>query len=414
MDRILSSKIEAVLLYDEFAILGSGIWEKLINEFSTKNGITFKATENVKTPDFFHFLSDDMTIEVDYVSEPVVAEAFENSLSSKFTKEVFPDAKDAVSKHGSYVHIVITNGQIDPPDPFIDEEPQVPLAFEAEGFDFAVELLRWLSTVQISSSEPVGVYWAQCDKLLPPREFLKLAIDFKNPSLLVHPMYTFHQNLDTGEAEHGLHTWGARCLIGAEIKMEPVALPRQELLAFVDHLIGITAVTGMMVPDNHVFGRSDDEEIRVNLTEDENGELLIELMIERCDAFGISPTSENSDELEQFDLDDPTERAMYERIKLQREAEKQSVSPYKEVSDFQNELQETNGWDGVKKKVDMASLRSLTRGSSADEHSDSNDDILHADSSVNEQFQPTEDAESETAPQQRRLFKKVGGLFQRK
>lgn len=402
MDRVFSNKIEVVLLYDQFAVISPNIWTNLINEFSAKHGVAFESTPNVKVPDFFHFLSKSLTIEVDYVTEPVVKGAFENSLASEYTKRIFPDANDMLDRHNSYVHIVITNGLIDPPNPFIEDQAENPqIIFDAESFDFAAELLRWLSIVQISSGQPLGVYWAQCDKLLPCREFLKSAIDFKDLALLVHPMFTSQIDDETGNELHGLRTLGVNSLIGCEIKIEPLPVPPEELVACVEHLIGITSLTGLMVPENHVFGRSDGEEIRVHQRL-EDGVPLIELEFERFDAFGITKTiSEDVDDLNNFDMDDPAERAMYEKIQKVRDAEallQLEESQDSEVSSFTEELSGNDTWDGVKKKVDMASLRNLARTT---------------ESEVVVEPEPEEDKPAEKAPRQKRLLKKVGGLFSR-
>ncbi|MDJ0612278.1 MAG: hypothetical protein QNJ29_01275 [Rhizobiaceae bacterium] len=400
MERVLSNKIEAVLLYEEFAVLGPNVWHRLINDFSAKSGVSFDVTQNVKTPEFFHFLSDDMTVEVDYVSEPVVETAFERALASKFTRSTFPDAAKAVSSHRGYVHLVVTNGKIDPPDPFINEEPPQPLPYSAEGFDFAVDLLRWLATCQISSGEPMGVYWAQCDKLLGSNDFLKHAINFKDPSLLIHPMSSSRINSETGYKEYRLQTFGAECLIGSEIKIDYVPIPNEELIACVEHLIGITHATGLMVPENHVFGRSENEEIRVNHIM-EDGVPLVELVFELSDEHGISkPEEEEQDALEEFDLDDPAERAMFERIKLKQEQET-NPSEDMEVSEFKDALHDEQSWRGVKKKIDMASLRSLAKGA-VDQ---SQEGVLSDDAAMTDVDAPE---------QQKRLLKKVGGLFSRK
>ena len=427
MKRVLSNKIEAVLLYEEFSVLNRASWHKLINEFSAKSGISFELTENVKTPDFFHFMSDHLTVEVDYVSEPVAQGAFNNSLKSRFTKTTFPQAGNAVSSHRSYVHVVVSNGKIDPPDPFIEDEPSPQMPFTAEAFDFASSLLRWLSTVQISSGAPLAVYWAQSDKLIETREFLKLAIDHKDQSLLVHPLFFSQMNAETGQEENGLMTWGACALIGCEIKIDYVPMPSTELTAFVDHLLAITQLTGQMVPDGHVFGRSENEEIRVKHT-DEGGEPVAELFVDRCDAYGIRSQGENrADELDEFDLDDPAERAMAERIKMKRQeaveaneteadAAPDAPAEVRELSLFEQALNQPDNWGGLKKKVDMASLRNLTR--SASEHvaierpakvtADATDDLAL------EEKQPDQPHAGQQQPEQRRLLKRVGGLFSRK
>lgn len=417
MERVLSNKIEAVLLYEEFSVLNRASWHKLINEFSAKSGITFEPTENVKTPDFFHFLSDHLTIEVDYVSEPVAQDAFNNSLKSQFVKTTFPQAGNAVSNHRSYVHIVVSNGKIDPPDPFIEDQPAPQLPFTGEAFDFASSLLRWLSTVQISSGEPLAVYWAQSDKLIGSREFLKLAIDHKDQSLLVHPLFFSQKNAETGQEENGLITWGATALIGREIKIEYVAMPCDELIACVDHLLAITHLTGQMVPDGHVFGRSESEEIRVKHT-DENGEPVVELFVDRCDEYGISAQfDDRANELDEFDLDDPAERAMAERIKMKRqEAVEATETPIEAPTDahaepreltlFEQALNQPDNWGGLRKKVDMASLRNLTKP--AAEH-------VAIVAPVIETADPNEDLTlQEPQPEQRKLLKRVGGLFSRK
>jgi len=401
MDRILPNKIEAVLLYDQYSVLTPSIWHKLINEFSLKNGVSFELTPNVKTPDFFHFLSDRMTIEVDYVSDPVMVGAFENSLASNYTKLLFPDANEAVEKHACYIHIVITNGQVDPPNPFIEEQNAAPeIAFQAEAFDFAAELLRWLSIVQISAGEPLAVYWAQCDKLLPSRDFLKTAIEFKNQSLMVHPVLYSEVNDETGAKENGLYTWGASALIGCEIRMDCVPLPYEELIACIDHLVAITNVTGIMVPENHVFGRAEDEEIRVHY-KSENGESFVQLIFERCEAFGITRAmDEDSDELDNFDLEDPAERAMFERIKTIREAAAATVESENDHAAFTKELHEQETWSGVKNKVDMTSLRNLTKA------------VVEKEP-VSDVPTGEPDKEESQQPQQKRILKKFGGLFSR-
>lgn len=396
LERILSNKIELVLLHESYDALDPNVVVSLVNEFSAGFDQVFERTRFEKAPNYYHFSSGDLTLEIDFVAEPVVEEAFTSALCSHELAEDFPQADEVVKQHQCYVHICIWNGQYEPADPITGEQPPLPSNFHGEGFDIAASILRFISAVQINHSRPTAVYWVQSDRLMRTPAFLGLAIDFKDQSLLVHPSGLSEEVGEDGRTIYGLRTTGASCLIGKELALSPVSIPPSELYQCALHFVSMTRGTGLLIPDGDVFGRSEAEIIRVHHLDDpQSGEPLVQLSIEYSEAhrIGQAPVAEEEEEtVYEIDLDDPAEKAMHERIEAMKHAAVDAEPvPDAEVSEFEAELGGEPEWTGVQRKVDMSSLRSLTSASAKSEP----------------------DSAEEPAPKAN-IMGKVSGLFNRK
>ena len=363
LERILSNKVELVLLHDSFEVMDPNVLLKLVNEFAAGYEQSFERTRKEKLPDYFHFSGTKSTIEVDYVNEPVVADAFSSALQSNHVVENFTDAPRIVEEHQSYVHICIWNGVYEPVDPITGEQPPLPSEFGGADFDAAISLLRLISAVQINHSRPLAVYWVQSDRLMRVPEYLQLAIDFQDMSLLVHPWFSSGEGQDCS-----LKTIGASSLVGRELLFDPVPMPRAELYDRALHFVSITRGTGLLVPDGDVFGRSEDESIRVHHDQDPvSNEPIVRMVVEYCQQFGIGepPIESDSEEApEAFNLEDPAEKAMHEKIEAMRQQALENEASAHDEAVFSEELGPSVEWKGVQRKIDMSSLRSLANSAS--------------------------------------------------
>lgn len=393
MERVLPNKIEAALLYDDYKIIESDALLRLMNEHVASSGVVFQATKASSAPYALHFHGSGLTIEVTYVESPIAPGAFASTLASPHTLSEFKEAPYAVEQHRKYIYLKIMNGEVFPPDPYMDEELEEPAPFVPQNFDFSVSMLKTLSMIHISSGHPLGIYWAQSDRLVGMQQFLKTAMDHKDLSLLVHLQQGKHEGVPF------VRTLGAASIIGREVVIEDRIIPYEEMAAQVMHFISIVKNTGLQIPDGDTFGRDASEVIRVTSEfGGVNNELVSRLVCERNESFGINDVvDEVVDDTPQFDLADPAERAMHERIEeMRKTAERQQLrenfGPADDVTKFERELGDEEGWTGVRRKVDIASLRSLA-GKMASE--------------INEQ--PGEDAEE--APKKSR---RLGGFFSKK
>ncbi len=360
MERLLPNKIEAALLYDDYKIMDPEALLRLMNEHVASTGVVFQATRASSPPHALHFHGNGLTVEISYLDSPIAPDAFAHTLASAQTQRDFKEAPYAVEQHRKYIYLKITNGENFPPDPFREEEEVEPTSFDAARFDFSVSMLKTLLMIHISSNHPLAVYWAQSDRLVGMQQFLKLAIDHKDFSLMVHVQH--------GEQEGSryVRTFGASTIIGSEVIMEDRTIPHEDMIAQVMHFISIVKNTGLQFPDGDTFGREESEVIRVSYEFDDASNVpLSRLVCERNEAHGINELPEETlDESPKFDLEDPAERAMHERVEQMRKtAERQELIEQLgenfDQSQFERELHGDEEWAGVRRKVDVAALRSL-------------------------------------------------------
>ena len=364
MESILPNKLEAILLLEELHIPDSGMLMRLLNEYFASTGGSFQSTKFSRGNNFLHLQGMGLTIELYYVSSPVSPIMFETTLASAKTNSDFLGAQYAVQGHASYMHAKVINGNVEPHQPFMESDEPEPAAFDVTAFNNSVLLLKNILMIHISAYQPMAVYWAQSDRLLGLPFFLKMAVEPKDQSLLVHLKH------DDQEESPNIFTYGASTLLGKEVSISDRELPIGELEAILMHFVSLSCETGLILPDGDTFGRDQGEVIKVHHTRTSEGPFLT-LVCEHNEAFGIDRRAPLPDEEElTINLHDPAERAMQELIeRKKRNSEKQTEEMSgSETNSETAELDASanNVWTGVKKKVDVASLRSLA-GKMADE-----------------------------------------------
>ena len=139
MERVLPSKVEAVLLFDEYTGFGPRELLALLNEVSALYGHVFKRTQLENSPGYLNYFSDGLMVEITHSDVPLAPDGFTAVLESGFTTMVFPEAESQVSAHCTYVFIAITHCGFSHNDPDGHMPPQTPKGpMSAEQFDFAI------------------------------------------------------------------------------------------------------------------------------------------------------------------------------------------------------------------------------------------------------------------------------------
>lgn len=367
MERVLPSKVEAVLLFDEYAEFGPRQLLALVNEISEPFGHVFKRTQHENSPGYLNYFSNGISIEVTHSDGPLAPEGFAAVLESGFTNMVFPDAADEVATHKNYVFIAVTHCGVSPNDPDGNLPPLEPKEdMDSDQFDFAIQLLKNLTLVYASLSKPNAIHWLQSNKLLTLKQFAALALDPKDISLLIHPSL-----FSSGAGENdiqlvGLRTYGAACLIGKEIIFEEVPVAAEILFDRVLQFISRANETGWMIPDGDTFGLDENEAIRVHHIDDEHDEQgVVQLVFERSESLGLEfePAEDEADDTdgEKIDPEDPVEIALKERLEELKTTEDVTESATGENFEEQESEAMVEPWQGNGRRADIAALRALTQ-----------------------------------------------------
>jgi len=406
MERVLPSRVEAVLLYDGYAGYEPRELLSLINEAGSQFDQVFKWVPGEDTKSVLQFTAEELGIEVVHGTTALSSDGFSDVLASGFTQMTFPRAAEVVENHQQHVFITVgklsESGEID---------------FEEGEFNFAVNLLKSLIMIYISRTRPLAIHWIQSNKLLTAKQFAQVALEERDISLLIHPsIYAADQDAEDGAEKMGFRTFGANTLIGREILFEETIVDVDRLFERALQLIYKMRETGLMIPDGDTFGVDENEMIRVRHIEDEHSDAgLIQLTYERCLDFGIGAEvlGEEAVEDEKPDPENPIERALQQRIEQLKADEELRKRPH-DVDASSTEGEEESGpkvepWQGVVQKQDISALRALARGESTapvlPEKEETPAVLADAD---NEESVEDKDAKSSG------ILTKVSGIFSRK
>ncbi len=362
MERVLPSKVEAVLLFDDYRGFGPRELLALLNEVSTEFGYNFKRTHHENSPSYLNYFSDGLMVEVSHSDVSLAPDGFSAVLESGFTSLTFPDAEAQVSSHQKYVFVAITHCGFSHDDPEGHMPPKTPTGpMSGEQFDFAIGLLKNLSLAYSSRSIPKAIHWLQSNKLLTLKQFATLALEPKDISLLIHPSLFSSGEDENGVQMVGLRTYGAVCLIGKEILFEEAPVTPDVLFDRVLQFITRAMGTGWFIPDGDTFGLDEHETIRVRHIEDEHDEQgVVQLEFERSEELGFDFTSQESEEEEdkvEVDPDDPVEKALQERLEQMKAGEGEADDEGEE----EPPQKQVEPWQSSAKKPDIKALRALTQ-----------------------------------------------------
>ncbi len=334
MNRILPHNIEAVLLYDQMVPFEpQDLLPPLNNALAAINlPPAFQRAAFEQPPGYLHYFGADITVQITQSPEPKEPVGFGGALSSIFTKQVFSEAADAVANHRQHVFITISRGVPMPDHPLLDEIGYQNQAFDEWQFDLAVRLMRSLIAAYFSRVPPLAVHWVQSDQLVPAARFAPVALEKEDLSLCVHPEVMWSGKMVGEHQALSFRTCGAKNFIGKEIVFDETIVHFGFCYMRTLMFIEMARTSGQITPHGNSFGVDQTEIIRVRHEADPEGlspQGIIRLTLERSDEHNYQheETAQPEKESAEFDLSDPIQRAMHERVQQMKAQQAQGAAP---------------------------------------------------------------------------------------
>lgn len=432
MEQILPSKVEAVLLFDEYVGFDPKQLLGLLNQVGSQYSEQFRWTPSEAIEAQIEFTGENLSIQIVHGQTPLAQEGFVDALASGYTGMMFPQAREAIDMHRKHVYLSVGAGGEKNSHEHGGAGGANSATLKPSDFDVAAAILKSLIMIYVSRSRPLAIHWLQCNKLLQVRQFAELALEANDISLLVHPSIYSTGADDDGRTLTGFRTYGAKNLIGKEIHFEECVVEASRLFERCMQFILKVREIGLMIPDGDSFGMDESEVIRVRHVEDDNDpDGIIQLDYERCDDFGINKLADEGESEEagdEIDLDNPVQRALQEKINQLKSQEQQQYSSTESAADEEDgdAGPAVEPWQGTTRRADISALRALAKAANeqagyvnapADVEKPAADDIMMDEGkgeavAVSEpsvsQAEELDDAKSGG------LFKKVSGLFSRK
>lgn len=335
MKRVFPDKIEAVLLYDELVPFQPEEMLPLLNGALAQKNLppSFQRTAFEQPPGYLHYFGADITVQITQSPEPKAPEGFGGSLASGFTHITFKEAGDIVASHKQHVFITISKGVPMPDHPLLDEIGYMAAPFEEWQFDLALQMLKSIITAYFSKSEPLAIHWVQSDQMVSPERFGSVAMDADDYSLFVHPEVTWSGKMEGDNQALGFRTYGAKNFIGKEILFDETIVHFGFCYLRTLMFIAMARMSGAVVPHGETFGKDHTEIIRVRHEPDPAGrdeQGIIRLTLERSDEHDFicdddeEMVQDEPEDADEFDLKDPIQRAMYERVQQMKAQQAQA------------------------------------------------------------------------------------------
>ncbi|MEM7427973.1 MAG: hypothetical protein AAF441_17915 [Pseudomonadota bacterium] len=323
MDRVLPGKIEAVLLYDEMVPFQPEDLLPVLNNALARINLppAFQRIVVEQPPGYLHYSGAGLTVQITQSPDPKAPEGFGGAVASGFTQIVFKEAREVVASHRQHVFISIVAGVPLPDHPLLDEIGYEAETLEAWQFDLALQMMKDLTCAYYSRVPPRAIHWVQSDQMVDAQRFGALAMDENDLSLFVHPGVTWSGKMVGDSQALGFRTYGAQNFIGKEIIFDETHVNFAFCYLRTLMFIAMARTSGTITPHGNTFGTDETEFIRVRHEPDPAGrdpQGIIRLTLERSDAhdFRIDGDSQaEEDDASGFDLNDPVQRAMYERVK---------------------------------------------------------------------------------------------------
>jgi hypothetical protein len=353
------SAVESVLLYKKLKLIDSKTIHKHVNFCLESAKIHFDLVETSDDASFTMMTGNGLHIIISQTPEPLSHEGFASALASPYTLMTLENLEKTIASHKARVFITVGSGMAD--QDFSDME-DVPEEFRKiltqdqpsqtkQEFETKLTICQVLTNYFFNNSQPDAVHWCQSDQLFNPARYkLLMSNPFPIP-LFVHPGLFSSRKEINGTQVVGLHTFGASHLIGQEITFNEAPVPLSWMYERVCNFIEMSRTAGRLIPSGETFGANSKEIIRVlhrpASKDAPQGE--IELTLEASGTFNLvqkpeleekpaaakvakekkppsrQPIIKPKDPNIEFDVDDPMDRAIMERLQqTQKEARKAS------------------------------------------------------------------------------------------